>query len=177
MPIFPLTSTRQGPDHPASGVSPQRDKCLKSILVLSVPCRSLHSRAGPGACPQPWCCPAGGTGAGLERSTLWGRPVPAAAASNELTGPSSPLAERDGGRTRSAGPSLHGTRSGHAPNSTRVGSFPAAPGGHYSFPSAGFCCRFFIFVSFPPRRSPTSPRRRAGPAAGVGAVRAAAAAA
>lgn len=45
---------------------------------------------------------------------------------------------------------------------TRAGSFPTTPAGIYSFFGAGFRRRFIIFVSFPSRRSPTSPKRPYG---------------
>lgn len=161
-PIFPLTSTRKGADHTARGARPQRDKCLKSILVLPVPCRTLQSRAGLGACPQPWCCPPGGTEAGLEPSTLSGRPVPAAAASNELTGPSSPLAERGGGRTRSAGPSLHG-----GPIRPRIrqdpGGFVASRTGRDLFvPQCRFLLPFRYFRFLPTPQEPNEPAAPCG---------------
>lgn len=82
-------------------------------------------------------------------------------------GSSPQRAERCGGQGPGA-PSLPRPGSGRASirapaaAETRAGSFPAAPAGIYSFPGAGSGSRFFIFVSFPPRRSPTSPRRPCG---------------
>lgn len=71
----------QGCQTPA-GQAPEVSSC--SVRALQDPSQQCGSRS--------WWCPPGGTGAGLEPSTL---PGPAAAASDGLTGPSSPRGEQD----------------------------------------------------------------------------------
>lgn len=159
MPISPLTSTGQGPGH---GASPPRDKCLKAILVPSVPCRTLHSGVGCGACPQPWWCPAGGSGAGLEPGTLSGLPVPAAAASDELPGRSSPPAERGSGRTRSAGPALPGGPIRPPIQKDSGGFVPSHTGKDLFVSQCMFLPPFLYFRFFPASQEPSEPAAARG---------------
>lgn len=136
-----------------------------------MPCNPQHCSAGSGACPgrahrargcarsRHLPCTPGGTG--LEPSTL---------RADRLRAPRSRARRRAG--TRSPGPSPARGPDPAVPPAVpqravpaagiRAASFPTAPAGIYSFPGAVSGCRFFIFVSFPPRRSPTSPRRRSG---------------
>lgn len=162
MPISPLTSTGQGPGDTARGASPPRDKCLKAILAPSVPCRTLHSGAGSGACPQPWWCPAGGSGAGLEPGTLSGRPVPAAAASDELPGRSSPPAERGSGRTRSAGPALPGSPIRPRIQKDSGGFVPSSAGRDLFVSQCTFLPPFLYFRFFPASQEPSEPAAARG---------------
>lgn len=89
------------------------------------------------------------TGAGLEPSTPSGRRVPAL--SSPAAHPHEPSARRAG----PGAPALPCT--GRASSRTAAGSFPAAPGGVYSFPSAGLLPPFLYFRFLPAPQEPKEP--------------------